>query len=195
MQGRKLYFLPFKLFIKHSKGCLRTCHPHSQCFYSLIMCQVRGSWPLPPWVHKTESGRYHPAVGTRGPPLGVVGVVAECPVSPRRLPFLLSQTSHLAQWDDNELSFPFHPREEIQTLTKKFQELEGNKKEEKDEPMELSPEVWLSRGPCSGGWGPQLTLAVLTLPGFPASNSDKPIPFIVIITSCDVYTEPWSSGQ
>nr|XP_036864223.1 IQ domain-containing protein E isoform X3 [Manis javanica] len=39
-------------------------------------------------------------------------------------------------------------REEIQTLTKKFQELEGNKKEEKDEPMELSPETpepWPSR--------------------------------------------------
>ncbi|KAK2509740.1 hypothetical protein MC885_007354, partial [Smutsia gigantea] len=90
-------------------------------------------------------------------------------------------------------SFPFHPREEIQTLNKKFQELEGNKKEKKDESAELTSEVRLSRGSCSGGWGPQLTLAVLTLLGFPTSSTDEPIP-LIIVTSCEVCTpEPWPS--
>ena len=52
-------------------------------------------------------------------------------------------------------SFPSHVREEIQTLTKKFQELGEIKREEKDDPVEMTPEVWLSWAqlPVRAWWG------------------------------------------
>lgn len=39
------------------------------------------------------------------------------------------------------VSFPSHFREEIQTLTRKFRELEEIKREETDDPMETTAEV------------------------------------------------------
>ena len=73
-------------------------------------------------------------------------------------------------------SFPSHFREEIQILTKKYQELEEIRREERDDPMERSPEVWLSwvsdflhgcRGALSRGWTvprpPALLTPVLTV--------------------------------
>lgn len=45
---------------------------------------------------------------------------------------------------------PSHLREEIQELTRKFQELEGRKREEEDEPAAAAPEVGLSVFPRQG---------------------------------------------
>lgn len=39
---------------------------------------------------------------------------------------------------------PSHLREEVQTLTRKFQELEGSKKDKEDEPVAAAPQVGLS---------------------------------------------------
>lgn len=44
----------------------------------------------------------------------------------------------------NMSSVPSRFREEIQTLTKKCQELEEIRREERNDPVERSPEVWLS---------------------------------------------------
>lgn len=41
-------------------------------------------------------------------------------------------------------SSPSYFREEIQTLVKKCQELEEIRRAERDNPVEMSPEVWLS---------------------------------------------------
>ena len=56
-------------------------------------------------------------------------------------------------------SFPSPVREEIQILTNKFQELEEIKREEKDDPVEMTPEVWLSWAqlPVRAWWGSRRT--------------------------------------
>lgn len=191
-----MYLLPFTPCPENSKCCLPVRHsccrdlsgsshvPEAVLAPGILRPCPPGAAGRPRTRPQSAVPQWDPmpaevqGAGSRGPR----SLQERWPCQPRGRPSLPSHIDvgpHVMM--SKTSSFPSHFREEIQILTKKYQELEEIRREERDHPVERSPEVWLSwvsdflhgcHRALSQGW----TVLGGPSPGSPDSDADSPVP-------------------